>query len=317
MAARVYDLPIQDTQNVYGLICRSLLPVGMLGMMIAAMFSATMSMLSSDYNATAAVITNDIYKRWAGDSVSDRKLIWVGRFATLFIGLIALGIGLLVDRWAGNEDLFKVMADFASVLIPPIGIPMLVGLVSRRISPAAGIVGFAMGVLAGAIAYSLSFVEGGLGGFSYSQLKGVTLMTWVTSIPTLVGMYAASLFLHANPREREKIDRFIDHVEAHGKAEEVASEQSSIDFAPLTLVGYSIGILGCGRPNRDLDLRGMGKRMGDHGCGRNHGPPWGGVDLYSIEESGVGRIMSATEKNTWNRSSRRRIHGDDLFRDGD
>ena len=45
------------------MVCRQLLPTNLFGMVIVSMFSATQSMLSSDYNAVAAVITNDIYKR--------------------------------------------------------------------------------------------------------------------------------------------------------------------------------------------------------------------------------------------------------------
>ncbi|MCA9440784.1 MAG: sodium/solute symporter, partial [Candidatus Omnitrophica bacterium] len=249
MAARVYDLPVQDTKNVYGLICRSLLPIGMLGMMIAAMFSATMSMLSSDYNATAAVITNDVYKRLWGKNSSDRTLVWVGRLSTLVIGLIALGIGLLVEHWAGDDDLFKVMADLASILIPPIGIPMLVGLISRKVSPKGALVGFTLGVLSGIAGFYLSSLPGSFTlpwgrEVFFSQLNGVAWMTWITSVPTLVGMYAASFLLKSNPEEEKRIDEFISHVEAYGKPEALTGGESPIDFTPLSLVGYAIGILG-------------------------------------------------------------------------
>ena len=58
LAARVYLPEVGDFNEVYPLLCRLLLPVGMMGILLAAMFSATMSMLSSDYNSLASVITN-------------------------------------------------------------------------------------------------------------------------------------------------------------------------------------------------------------------------------------------------------------------
>ncbi|MCK4885834.1 MAG: sodium transporter, partial [Planctomycetes bacterium] len=62
MAARHF-MPEANASDIYPMLCLRLLPVGMIGLIIAAMFSATMSMLSSDYNAAASVLTNDIYKR--------------------------------------------------------------------------------------------------------------------------------------------------------------------------------------------------------------------------------------------------------------
>ena len=41
----------------------ALLPPGMLGLIIAALFSATMSVLSSGYNVIAAVLTVDVHQR--------------------------------------------------------------------------------------------------------------------------------------------------------------------------------------------------------------------------------------------------------------
>ncbi len=264
MAARVYELPVQDTKNVYGMICRSLLPVGMLGMMIAAMFSATMSMLSSDYNATAAVITNDVYKRFWGKAATDKKLVWVGRLATLVIGLLALGIGLVIESWAGDGDLFQVMAQLASVLIPPVGIPMLIGLISRRISARAAMVGFMMGAGCGFAAFALSSTTGNfsipiLGSFQFVELKGVGWMTWITSVPTLLGMYGASYVFATTSHEKERIGAFVDHVSAHGEPDDSKGETTPIDFAPLSLVGYAIGFLGAIAASATWIVAGWGK----------------------------------------------------------
>ncbi|MDD4019457.1 MAG: hypothetical protein PHV28_16120, partial [Kiritimatiellae bacterium] len=65
MAARTFlpEIPPERMNEVYALICKSVLPVGFVGMVIAAMFSATMSTLAGDYNAVASVLTNDFYKR--------------------------------------------------------------------------------------------------------------------------------------------------------------------------------------------------------------------------------------------------------------
>ncbi len=45
------EIPPERMNEVYALVCKSVLPAGFVGMVIAAMFSATMSTLAGDYNA--------------------------------------------------------------------------------------------------------------------------------------------------------------------------------------------------------------------------------------------------------------------------
>ena len=56
-------LVVPEGQEVYAVLCTQLLPTEMVGLVSAAMFAATMSMFSSDYNVCAAVLTNDVYGR--------------------------------------------------------------------------------------------------------------------------------------------------------------------------------------------------------------------------------------------------------------
>ncbi len=60
MAGRQFLTGVEDVGQVYAVLCAELLPTGLLGLIIAAMFAATMSSLSSDYNVCAGVLTNDV-----------------------------------------------------------------------------------------------------------------------------------------------------------------------------------------------------------------------------------------------------------------
>ena len=64
--------PEADSEQAYILACKAVLPVGMVGLMLAAMFSATASMVSSQLNVFAGVLTNDIYRAIA--KKTDEKL---------------------------------------------------------------------------------------------------------------------------------------------------------------------------------------------------------------------------------------------------
>ena len=76
-------VPPNSPQYTYAALALEFLPAGLMGLMIAAMFSATMSTLSADYNVMASVITEDFYRRLIDPGASQRRLVLVGRLATL------------------------------------------------------------------------------------------------------------------------------------------------------------------------------------------------------------------------------------------
>ncbi len=83
IAAREFmpDIPylLDHDKEIYPRLCAYLLPVGMLGLIIAAMFSATMGNLSSHFNVRASVLTNDVYRRLFRPHAGERELVTAGR----------------------------------------------------------------------------------------------------------------------------------------------------------------------------------------------------------------------------------------------
>ncbi|MBT4482850.1 MAG: sodium transporter, partial [Candidatus Latescibacteria bacterium] len=61
MAARILLPDLVDSKYAYVAISLKLLPTGVMGLMIAGMFSATMSSLGSEYNVLSGVLTKDFY----------------------------------------------------------------------------------------------------------------------------------------------------------------------------------------------------------------------------------------------------------------
>ncbi len=90
--------PDADPQEAYILMCKEVLPPGMLGLMVAAMFSATASMMSSILNVNASVITNDVYHRIIRPKASEKEIVYAGRLFTVGIGLWILLGSLLLPR---------------------------------------------------------------------------------------------------------------------------------------------------------------------------------------------------------------------------
>ena len=152
-AARILP-PLEDAGDVYPSLCAALLPVGMLGLVVAAMFAATMSMLSSDYNVSANVLTNDVYRRLLRPGASEKELVLVGRIATLLVGILAMAAALAMARGKG-EDLFDKMVSLFSVATAPVAIPMILGLLSKHVTARSAFWGFISGTIVGVALFAL------------------------------------------------------------------------------------------------------------------------------------------------------------------
>jgi SSS family transporter len=238
MAARIFMPDITNYNDVYPLLCRELLPVGMLGVIIAAMFSATMSMLSSDYNAGASVITNDIVRRYFGKSFSDRALVLTGRCATFLIGALALGIALILAGAQEKEDLVQYMAQLFGVLMPPVAIPMMAGLLTRRASNAGAVAAFIVGTILGVAAY----LVGGMEDFDY--LRKVQYLTWITAVPTTLVLVGVSV-LHPNSPERaERVAQFLAGLTARDLSAKADLDEGGDASLAVRVIGIASGALG-------------------------------------------------------------------------
>ena len=123
-------------EQVFIHVAKEVLPPGLLGVFLAAMFAATMSALDTVYNMIASILSRDVYSQLRRN-VSDRELLRVGRVMTLVIGVAT--IGLCLYYIAGKKDLFSVMLDIVQLSGPIMNVPLLMGLLFRRAPRSAGL----------------------------------------------------------------------------------------------------------------------------------------------------------------------------------
>ncbi len=74
------------------------LPVGLVGLILASILSASMSSTSAELNALASVTIVDIYKRVFNKNASDRHYLIASRLATVFWGIYAVSFALFANR---------------------------------------------------------------------------------------------------------------------------------------------------------------------------------------------------------------------------
>jgi Na+/proline symporter len=72
--------------------------VGVVGLVIAVIFAATMSASSGEINSLATVSVIDIYQRYIKRDAGDHHYLWASRWATLFWGAYAVAFSGVASR---------------------------------------------------------------------------------------------------------------------------------------------------------------------------------------------------------------------------
>ena len=115
------DLTGLADEGAYLLMCKEILPIGMLGLMLGGMTFATSSSVNTTLNISAGVLSNDVYKHFR-PNVTDGQLVKVGRIATILLGVITILIALLVPYMGGIVEVVMSLAAITggAMFLPPL-----------------------------------------------------------------------------------------------------------------------------------------------------------------------------------------------------
>src|SRR5690625_881059 len=149
-AAPVILPGLDSPEESYALLTLELLPPGMVGLVLAAMFANTMSMTSSDANTISAVITRDILPNMYNKlrDLKRSQSLMLARIVTFVFTALTLVVAIYADTFGG---VLGLIVTWFGALVGPISIPMILELLpafrnsdSRAaiISIAGGLVGF-------------------------------------------------------------------------------------------------------------------------------------------------------------------------------
>jgi SSS family solute:Na+ symporter len=139
----VYQDPAKS-DSVFPWFIVSQLPSGLTGLLVASIFAAAMSTISSSLNSTATIVLNDYYLRFVrpdADEGSKMKLLYL---ATLASGVIGTGIAFAMINVRSALDTWWTLAGiFGGGML---GL-FLLGVLSRAAGKAAGLIAVSVGVL--------------------------------------------------------------------------------------------------------------------------------------------------------------------------
>lgn len=119
-------------------LIKSFVPVGLKGLVLAALAAAIVSSLASMLNSTATIFTMDIYKPYINKNATDRQTVNVGRLTAAS----ALVLAVFIAPALGNIDqAFQFIQEYTGVVSPGILAVFLTGLFWKKATNNAAIWG--------------------------------------------------------------------------------------------------------------------------------------------------------------------------------
>ena len=153
-------LELSSSDAAFPALITNLLPIGFKGIVVGGILAALMSSLSALFNSSATLFTVDFYKKYNPEA-SERRLVVVGRIATVVV--VVLGIlWIPVMRGLGNV-LYQYLQEVQSMLAPGIAAVFLLGIISKKTTPAAGLTGLITGFVLGMIKLGFMIFESAIG----------------------------------------------------------------------------------------------------------------------------------------------------------
>ena len=177
-----------NIDSVFPQFIVSEMPVGVSGLLIASIFAAAMSTLSSNINSVAAVVTSDFYKKIFKENTIKSQM-QVARWSGIIAGLLGMSMALVLATW-DIASLWDQFNTFVGLLTGGLGALFIMGIFFPRISGPAAFFG-TLGSLAVLVLVknetNLSFLLYGLIGLTSTIFIGLIISVFKPNQKTVQG----------------------------------------------------------------------------------------------------------------------------------
>lgn len=145
MAARVLHPDLRElfpglrnpSEASFIAIAQSVMPVGMMGLLVSGIFAATMSGMDSGLNKNAGIFIRNFYQPFFRPSAPDTHYLNVGKAVTIILGIVVILAAVKLSELRGL-NLFLQMQRVSILVAVPITVPLLLGLIIKRTPPWSG-----------------------------------------------------------------------------------------------------------------------------------------------------------------------------------
>ena len=144
------NVTVMSSKETYGLMIKNLMPVGLFGVMAAALMAALMGNLASASNSIATLFSYDLYRRFR-PATPEHRLVLIGRLASLAAFLLGIGLVPLLDNY---KSIFAGINDIIAHIAPPVSCVFAVGVFWPRASAFSAKWTMWIGSLTGALVFT-------------------------------------------------------------------------------------------------------------------------------------------------------------------
>ncbi len=219
------------TADVYVYLMIDLLPAGMVGIVVAALLSATMATVSADFSAIAGVLTKDVYQRLIRPNASQASVLRMGKLITLLVGSLSVLIGLYLSL-GGDQQILHLMVLIATAFIAPSFLPLMAALVSRRVTAQGIITGFFLGLATGLAMLAARAWLLPQGSWLLANFDGASLL--INTGMTVVGMWIGTVLSGEQEENARKHDLIFKVHEQPATAASLT--KSAIDLQKIIAI---------------------------------------------------------------------------------
>jgi SSS family solute:Na+ symporter len=199
---------ITDSNDTLLVLITELLPVGMKGIMAAALMAALMSTIAAALNSTGTLISIDIIQRRRPDT-PDRKLVLYGRITSVVVMIVAILWSPLIGKF---ESIFEAIVIIMAMISPSVSTVFLLGAIWKRGTAQASKITLIAGMILGTITFCFDFVP--ISGFAYiSEGLGMHFMMqawWLFVICSLIFITVSLLTPKPDPSKLENLTLSMD-----------------------------------------------------------------------------------------------------------
>ncbi|MBW7887867.1 MAG: hypothetical protein H3C35_05855 [Bacteroidetes bacterium] len=241
-----------DAKYSYAELAFSVLPSGMMGMLVAGMFASTISTMGSEFNVLAGILTNDLYKRIFKPNASEKELLVVGRMSTILIGLLIIGTSILISILKGL-NIFDIMLKAFGAIMPATALPILVGFFWKRITARGAMAGLLSGAISGIglvilNVYLVNIYKNQFDGNSSLQYwlnQGWDSLAILFNITiTLLAMYFGSILNKSTEAEKMQVLNYFNDLRTPVSDEEIATAAAVSYKSNFQVMGIATMLFG-------------------------------------------------------------------------
>lgn len=201
------SLQIAEPNDTLPVLAKAVLPVGLRGLVVAGLFAALMSSLSSVFNSCSTLITLDFYKKFK-PGASERQLVVVGQIATVI--LVVFGLLWIPFMELFSNQLFLYLQSVQAYIAPPITAVFLLGLFYKRLNGTGAIVSLLTGFVFGFIRFFLELYKDSVSGFWY-DMATINFLHFALLLFVICTVVLITVSLFTKEPDQERIKDVVYH----------------------------------------------------------------------------------------------------------